>query len=176
MWVGSPCVAVCCTVRQVSVKHNYELTFVMKYVQTVLQAMENTRDRLNFVNNLMDMFKELVFDLHDYDAGQFSRLASVLPSSAVTALYFHHHGLVISPIVIIIVVIKVWLRMVSRSPALVLIQRINKNKRQLTCYRPLSNRSDYPVRTRRRDTNFDPTFNTPATPDYLLSVIDEQIK
>lgn len=90
-----------------SVKHNYELTFVMKYVQTVLQAMENTRDRLNFVNNLMDMFKELVFDLHDYDAGQFSRLASVLPSSAVTALYFHHHGLVISPIVIIIVVIKV---------------------------------------------------------------------
>ena len=129
MYISSPCVAVCCTVRQVSVKHNYELTFVMKYVQTVLQAMENTRDRLNFVNNLMDMFKELVFDLHDYDAGQFSRLASVLPTNAVTALYFHHHGLVtsnivvISPIVIIIVVIKVWLRLVSRSPALVLIQR-----------------------------------------------------
>ena len=55
-----------------SVKHNYDLTFVMKYVQTVLQAMENTRDRLNFVNNLVDMFKELVFDLHDYDTGQCS--------------------------------------------------------------------------------------------------------
>ena len=63
---------VCFPVRQVSVKHNYDLTFVMKYVQTVLQAMENTRDRLNFVNNLVDMFKELVFDLHDYDTGQCS--------------------------------------------------------------------------------------------------------
>ncbi|XP_076472156.1 F-box only protein 47-like [Babylonia areolata] len=50
----------------VSVKHSYDLSFVMKHVHTVLQAMENSRDRLNFVNGLMDMFKELVFDLHDY--------------------------------------------------------------------------------------------------------------
>ncbi|KAK7098949.1 hypothetical protein V1264_003159 [Littorina saxatilis] len=51
----------------VSVKHGYDLGFVMNNVQTILHSMENSRDRLSFVNSLMDMFKECIFDLHDYN-------------------------------------------------------------------------------------------------------------
>lgn len=56
---------------KVSVKNNCGLGHVISLVQSVLQAMDNSRDRVHFVNGLMDMFKELILDLHDFsDSGK----------------------------------------------------------------------------------------------------------
>ncbi|XP_025085040.1 F-box only protein 47-like isoform X2 [Pomacea canaliculata] len=50
----------------VSVKNSCGLSHVLGLVQSVLQAMDNTRDRIFFLNGLMDMFKELILDLHGF--------------------------------------------------------------------------------------------------------------
>nr|KAG5695438.1 hypothetical protein BaRGS_033563 [Batillaria attramentaria] len=50
----------------VCVKTNCGLNHIMGLVQNVLLAMDNARDRQHFVNSLVDMFKELILDMHDF--------------------------------------------------------------------------------------------------------------
>ncbi|KAK6190294.1 hypothetical protein SNE40_002199 [Patella caerulea] len=50
----------------VCVKNSYSLSCVMIMVQNILQVMDNSKDRLLFINSMMDMFKELILDMHEF--------------------------------------------------------------------------------------------------------------
>ncbi|ESO91551.1 hypothetical protein LOTGIDRAFT_76158, partial [Lottia gigantea] len=50
----------------VCVKSNYSLSCVMIMIQNILQVMDNSKDRLTFINSMMDMFKEMILDMHEF--------------------------------------------------------------------------------------------------------------
>ena len=44
-------------------------------IQKILDAMENGKKRLQFFNSVMDMFRELILDLHEFsDPGTYAIL------------------------------------------------------------------------------------------------------
>ena len=38
----------------------------MNMIQNILDAMDNGKKRLQFFNSVMDMFRELILDLHEF--------------------------------------------------------------------------------------------------------------
>ncbi|KAK3101486.1 hypothetical protein FSP39_003958 [Pinctada imbricata] len=50
----------------VCVKNSFSLSYVLVMIQHIVQAMDNSKDRLQFFNSVMDMFKELILDLHEF--------------------------------------------------------------------------------------------------------------
>lgn len=50
----------------VCVKNSFSLSYVITMIQKILDAMENGKKRLQFFNSVMDMFRELILDLHEF--------------------------------------------------------------------------------------------------------------
>ncbi|XP_059155498.1 F-box only protein 47-like isoform X2 [Physella acuta] len=50
----------------VCVKHNYNLTQVMTMLDCIISVIENPRDKLVLLNRILDTFKELVLDTHEF--------------------------------------------------------------------------------------------------------------
>lgn len=58
---------------QVCVKNSFSLSYVITMIQKILDAMENGKKRLQFFNSVMDMFRELILDLHEFsDPGTYA--------------------------------------------------------------------------------------------------------
>lgn len=47
-------------------KSNFSLTYVMTIVQNIVDALDNPKDRQSYFNNVMEMFKELILDTHEF--------------------------------------------------------------------------------------------------------------
>ncbi|XP_041367596.1 F-box only protein 47-like [Gigantopelta aegis] len=50
----------------VCVKNNFSLNYVVTLIQNIIQVMENPKERIHFINSMMDMFKELILDIHEF--------------------------------------------------------------------------------------------------------------
>ncbi|XP_076116337.1 F-box only protein 47-like isoform X1 [Mytilus galloprovincialis] len=50
----------------VCVKNSFSLSYVMTMIQNILDAMDNGKKRLQFFNSVMDMFRELILDMHEF--------------------------------------------------------------------------------------------------------------
>ena len=60
-------------------KNSFSLSYVVNMMQHIVQAMESGKDRLQYFNSVMDMFKELILDLHEFaDPGKLKCLSTSL--------------------------------------------------------------------------------------------------
>ncbi|XP_071099492.1 F-box only protein 47-like [Haliotis cracherodii] len=50
----------------VCVKNNFSLSYVITMLQNIIKVMDSPKDRMTFINSMMDMFKELILDMHEY--------------------------------------------------------------------------------------------------------------
>lgn len=51
---------------QVCVKNSFSLSYVLGMIHSIIGAMDKPKDRLHYLNGLMDMFRELILDLHEF--------------------------------------------------------------------------------------------------------------
>ena len=51
---------------QVCVKNSFSLNYVITIIQNILSVIDNVKDRHCFFNGIMNMFKELILDLHEF--------------------------------------------------------------------------------------------------------------
>lgn len=51
---------------QVCVKNSFSLSYVLGMIHSIIGAMDRPKDRLHYLNGLMDMFRELILDLHEF--------------------------------------------------------------------------------------------------------------
>ncbi|XP_053383870.1 F-box only protein 47-like [Mercenaria mercenaria] len=54
----------------VCVKNSLSLNYVITMIRHVLSVIDNVKERQNFFSSIMDMFKELIIDLHEFDEDQ----------------------------------------------------------------------------------------------------------
>ncbi|XP_062599947.1 F-box only protein 47-like [Saccostrea cucullata] len=50
----------------VCVKNSFSLSYVLGMIQNIIGAMDKPKDRLQYFNSLMDMFRELILDIHEF--------------------------------------------------------------------------------------------------------------
>lgn len=50
----------------VCVKSSFSLTYVMTIVQNIIDTLDSPKDRHSYFNNVMEMFKELILDTHEF--------------------------------------------------------------------------------------------------------------
>lgn len=50
----------------VCVKNSFSLSYVLGMIHSIIGAMDKPKDRLHYLNGLMDMFRELILDLHEF--------------------------------------------------------------------------------------------------------------
>ena len=59
-------------VLQVCVKNSFSLNYVITIIQNILSVMDSVKDRHCFFNSIMNMFKELILDMHEFgDQGRY---------------------------------------------------------------------------------------------------------
>lgn len=51
---------------QVCVKNSLNLNYVISMIKHVLTVLDNVKDRQNFFTSIMDMFRELIIDIHEF--------------------------------------------------------------------------------------------------------------
>lgn len=51
------------------VKNSFSLSYVVTMIQSILEAMDNVKDRCQYFNSVLDMFRELIMDLHEFSDG-----------------------------------------------------------------------------------------------------------
>lgn len=54
----------------VCVKNSFSLSYVVTMIQNILEAMDNVKDRCQYFNSVLDMFRELIMDLHEFSDGE----------------------------------------------------------------------------------------------------------
>ena len=69
-------------------KNNFSLNYVIKMIQHILTVIDNIKDRQNFFNSIMDMFKELILDIHEF--GKILLLFHELQVSIYEIFFFSH--------------------------------------------------------------------------------------
>ena len=53
-------------------KNSFSLNYVITIIQNILSVIDNVKDRHCFFNGIMNMFKELILDLHEFgDQGEY---------------------------------------------------------------------------------------------------------
>ncbi|KAL3841950.1 hypothetical protein ACJMK2_020027 [Sinanodonta woodiana] len=51
----------------VCVKNSFSMSYVINMIQNIILVMDTVKDRQIFFNNVMDMFKELIIDIHEFE-------------------------------------------------------------------------------------------------------------
>lgn len=54
---------------QVCIRHDNSISWVINIVNDVCVVLENSRDKLNFLYGIADMFREAILDIHEFGDG-----------------------------------------------------------------------------------------------------------
>jgi hypothetical protein len=64
------------------VKNSFSLSYVLGMIKNIIGAMDKPKDRLHYFNSLMDMFRELILDIHEFaDQGKWTTDKEYTPIS-----------------------------------------------------------------------------------------------